>query len=578
MKNNYRSSYKRVAMRRSGVLITIFAVMVASIPALATEFKVGSEWEGTFDAALTYSTMYRVSDIDESYLTIGKGGAEALSQPASNLNTNKDDGNRNFDKGDQVSNTLKISYDFELKRKFSNGTTVGFFNRGLALYDNVIMNGETSNDDSTKFLNNRFYAGEDIHDFTDGTKDRVGKDAKILDAFAYINGDVGNSPYTLRIGKQVISWGENAFIQTGISNAINPADISQAVLPGTAVKDILLPQGAVFGSLGLTDSVTLEAYYQYEWQRTIAPATGTFFSANDFIAEDGAETIVLPTNGNLLVPHPTYARSNDLHPSDSGQWGVALRWFSEDLNETDFGFYAINYHSKLPTLGISGPPIPGATYNIAYLEDIRLYGVSFNTVILDTAFSGEFAYHKDAQIQTVRFGPAAIAKGVASDGDPSKTLLATPSDLFVGQMTFNRNLITNALFRKLSDAANLIVEVGAVYTPDLKDDEIFRGTDRVNQFAWGYKGKLNLTYFDPVGRLIPAFSGTDLGIGLSFSHDVDGISAIPAGSFTEGSKSLGVNLNASWQNTIEASVGANYFFDSILGDRDNVSFSLKYLF
>lgn len=571
MLNNYKSSYKVVG-------VTSFAVMVACTSALAKEFELGEKWQGTFDAAVTYSTMYRIRDIDPSYLTIGKGGQEALGQSASNLNANKDDGNRNFDKGDQVSNTLKFSYDFELKRDLGNRTTIGFFNRGLALYDSVIMNGGTAYDGTAQFTNNRFYAGEDPRDFSDETKDRAGRDAKILDAFAYINGYAGDNPYSVRIGKQVISWGENAFIQTGITNAINPADISQAVLPGTEVKDILLPQGAVFGSLGLTESVTLEAYYQYEWQRTIAPATGTFFSGNDFIAEDGAETIVLPSDANLSGPHAFYNRSGDVDPDDSGQWGVALRWFSESLNETDFGFYAINYHSKLPTLGVSGPPVPMSYYNIAYLEDIRLYGASFNTVISGTALSGEFAYHKGAQVQTVRFGPAAIGKGIASNGDPSKSLIATPEDLYVGQITFNRNLITNTLFRKISDAANLIVEVGGVYTPDLEDGEIFRGMDRADQFAWGYKGKLNLTYFDGVGKLIPAFSGTNLGVNLSFSHDVEGVSAIPAGSFTEGAKSLGLNLNANWQNTIEASVGANYFFDSSAGDRDNLSLSLKYLF
>ena len=34
--------------------------------------------------------------------------------------------------------------------------------------------------------------------------------------------------------------------------------------------------------------------------------------------------------------------------SDSGQYGVALRWYAEDLNSTEFGFYFMNYHSRLP--------------------------------------------------------------------------------------------------------------------------------------------------------------------------------------------------------------------------------------
>src|SRR5690606_4959054 len=42
------------------------------------------------------------------------------------------------------------------------------------------------------------------------------------------------------------------------------------------------------------------------------------------------------------------ARDQDREPSDSGQYGIAARWYSEDLNNTEFGFYFMNYHSRLP--------------------------------------------------------------------------------------------------------------------------------------------------------------------------------------------------------------------------------------
>ena len=569
---------RKIFNRKLLILAVAAACTVMVTPALAKDFSLGNNWEGTFDTSLTYSTMIRLRDADPSLMTIGVGGNEALGQSADNHNPNKDDGNFNFNSGDHVTNTFKASYDLNLKRELDSGATLGFFNRGLAFYDTIIMNEGTAYNGSTKFANNRFYAGEDPTDFSDATKDRIGRDAKFLDAFVYYRGDLGEMPLSLRAGRQVINWGENAFIQSGISNAINPADVTQAKLPGTAVKDILLPQGALFGSLGLTDSVTLEAYYQYEWKRTIAPAAGTFFSTNDFIAEDGGETLVLPTPANFNGSHPYYSRDKTLEPSDSGQWGLALRLFSEELNETDFGFYALNYHSKLPTIGVSGKPVPGATYNIGYLEDISLYGLSFNTVAWDTAFSGEVAYHEGAQVQTVRFGPDAIGKGVQAAGDPSKSLIATPENIIVSQLTINRNLSSVAVFRNLADSVGFIVELGSVYTPDLEDGELFRGLDRADQFAWGYKGKLNLTYFDGIGQHISSLSGTDLGVSLSFSHGVDGVSAIPAGSFTEDAKSVGLNVSANWQNTIEASFGFNYFTDSVLEDRDNATFTLKHLF
>lgn len=41
-------------------------------------------------------------------------------------------------------------------------------------------------------------------------------------------------------------------------------------------------------------------------------------------------------------------RLQDRRAKNSGQWGVAGRWYSEDLNNTEFGVYFMNYHSRLP--------------------------------------------------------------------------------------------------------------------------------------------------------------------------------------------------------------------------------------
>ena len=42
------------------------------------------------------------------------------------------------------------------------------------------------------------------------------------------------------------------------------------------------------------------------------------------------------------------ARDPDRYASDSGQYGIAARWYSEALNNTEFGFYFTNTHSRLP--------------------------------------------------------------------------------------------------------------------------------------------------------------------------------------------------------------------------------------
>jgi hypothetical protein len=52
------------------------------------------------------------------------------------------------------------------------------------------------------------------------------------------------------------------------------------------------------------------------------------------------------TDPNFL----TVTRGPDRNPDDSGQGGVAFRYFAEALNATEFGFYFVNYHSRLPLL------------------------------------------------------------------------------------------------------------------------------------------------------------------------------------------------------------------------------------
>ncbi|MFT8046915.1 DUF1302 domain-containing protein, partial [Salmonella enterica subsp. enterica serovar Enteritidis] len=59
--------------------------------------------------------------------------------------------------------------------------------------------------------------------------------AQILDAFVYHNYSVGDLPGTVRLGKQVVSWGESTFIGNSI-NSINPLDAAAFRRPGAEIK------------------------------------------------------------------------------------------------------------------------------------------------------------------------------------------------------------------------------------------------------------------------------------------------------------------------------------------------------
>ena len=54
---------------------------------------------------------------------------------------------------------------------------------------------------------------------------------------------------------------------------------------------------------------------------------------------------LVATGCNFAIP-----RSETLFPRESGQWGLSLRWFLENLGGTELGFYFLNYHSRLPLI------------------------------------------------------------------------------------------------------------------------------------------------------------------------------------------------------------------------------------
>src|SRR5690606_3743505 len=146
----------------------------------------------------------------------------------------------------------------------------------------------------------------------------------------------------------------STFIQGGI-NSVNPVDASAFRRPGAEVKEGLLPVNMAYTSIGLTGDTTLEAFYQLEWEKTRTDPCGTFFSTVEFVG-DGCGAVILGGSSDeqtilaereleLAGPNPVppsqrdapvTERLNDDEPSDEGQFGLALRTYSELFGGTEF--------------------------------------------------------------------------------------------------------------------------------------------------------------------------------------------------------------------------------------------------
>ncbi len=369
---------------------------------------------GYFDTTVSIGAAMRVSGRDELLFSRASGG---------NAYTfNSDDGNLNYDRGDLVSLNTKVNHELQLNLE-NPGAELSLFGRVLYFYDQVVADGDTERTALPA-----------------AAKRHAGRDFQLLDAYVAGDFDAGAVPVSVRLGNQVMSWGESVFLRGGI-NSINPADIAKLRVAGAELRDVLVPVPAANVKMGLGDSFSLEGFYQFRWNHTEVEAQGTFFSTSDIVGP-GADTVHLglgrgktensPAKGDdrdgardpACAPGATslglcsrVPRAPDRDAGDQGQFGVALRYFAAALNDAELGLYYARIHSRLPLVSLhAGNPASlrcdprdinctGFAGSIRYFrefpEGIDLMGLSFNGELGASGFTiqGEVAYRRKQPLQ-----------------------------------------------------------------------------------------------------------------------------------------------------------------------------------
>ena len=313
--------------RAKPVFLVTLALSVVTLPSRAVVFELG-EVKGSFDTTISIGGLYRLDNPDPALYGITNKFDGVSGQQRS---VNADDGDLNYKRG-IASSLVKASHDLQLDYK-----NMGVFVRGYYFDDFTNSNGTRHkaplNSEAEKL---------------------VAKGAELLDAYVYFKPTLGTMPARISIGRQVLSWGESTFIPNGI-NSINPIDVAKLRTPGSELKEALLPLNMVSASLSLTKNLTAEAFYLLDWERTRVDPPGTYFSTNDFVAKGGEKVYLgfgaIPDT-NSLGP---ILRGTDNEPKNSGQYGFNLRWLAENVNQTEFGVYYMNYHSRLPMVSARTP-------------------------------------------------------------------------------------------------------------------------------------------------------------------------------------------------------------------------------
>ncbi len=434
----------------STLLVISLGGFLPVLPAGALEFG-NDQFDGSLDTTISHGFAIRVEKRN----------------PRLAADQNGNDGNLNFGRS-IVSNASKITVDLDISTP-----TFGVFLRGKGFLD---FESQNSSRDRTPLSDEALKA--------------VGKDVELLDAYVTSYFDVGEAAVDVRLGKHVLNWGESTFIPNGI-NAINHVDLGSLRLPGSELREALLPVNMVSMSVAPNDILSVEGFYQFDWQKTEIDAVGSYFSTTDY-AGPGARKAVITSDEfaalgvtdrgfsfgerlteaintdlgqNLpqqLVFDPDFAsvlRGPDGTPPDSGQYGFAIRYLAEDFNQTEFGFYFMNYHSRLPVVGAQTGTLEGIQAGLAAAGAVRS-GSATATEVRDALPQGTPEAEIDARVGAAVTGIAA-ALAIDRYAKTGNYILEYPSDIKLYGFSFNTVLGSSgwALQGELSHRRNAALQV-----------------------------------------------------------------------------------------------------------------------
>jgi hypothetical protein len=577
--------------------VTVSTLLMASA-AEAFQFQVTDDVKGSLDTQATAGAGIRLNNPQASMV------GDTRYRPWANTAqwSSGDDGNLNYRAGDPFATYTKLTSDLLLQLP----QRIKVMARGTLLYD--FMATETARSPLP-------------HD----SRDQVARDYRLLDLWASKEFNLGDETARVRVGNQVVSWGESIFALGGI-NQTNALDLQKLMIPGTQLKEAVIPAPMVSFSTGLGNGLNVEAYYQWDWNRNRVPPVGTYWSIADIYDKGRSPMFLGVNNANFFgadnrYPNATFINgvtgdvtnngagdlsgtgmntsiaipsAKDKTPQGQGQFGLALHYKPQAL-PLDLGFYFMNYHDKMPVLGFTDD----GQYQWRFLENRQLYGVSANMPVGNWAVGWELSYRPKEAV-------ALSAQGVKlADGtlDTSATLqngaklwretdkyqshltgilMLTPGDhgwllhllgadsgVFTGEAVgmYFPNLKSSYFAGFGPDGTPLYQAPAAGYMPWMANTSANAGG--VNQtvpgvgskWSGGYTVDFNWTYD---GTVIPGWQVTP---GVTFFHAIAGDTPTMTYNYAAGAKSTNAyilfNMNpAKWQ------AGINYakYFGGAGGD------------
>jgi hypothetical protein len=387
------------------ILQTPLALAIAALcaPAFAVEANLGSDVKLTVDTTVTAGTNVRTTD--PSPEVYGVVSALSIGFQPGRMGGNTGLNTLNFTKGDAFSTAIKAFIDADLNVKKNFGAVV----RAKLWYDDELNNGDRLYGN----FPNRFRPNAPLSDVGFARAAKF-DGAMVSDAYAYAKvGLGGDSSIDLKAGRHVLNWGTAQIFPNGI-NVINGIDGAATARAGSLPEEQRVSNGMISAALSLGKNWGLDGFVQYEFKPTVQNPCGTFFSVTEFAPEgcnfvNALDVAGLPDQAALATGRFA-KRLPDQLASDSGQWGMSLRWTKPEIG-TELRAYAHNLHGRLPLIAAQLANIDGThgaepvirltspngiKYQMVYPEDIKTYGFSVNfTPNRTTRLTLEVAHRPD---------------------------------------------------------------------------------------------------------------------------------------------------------------------------------------
>ena len=375
------------------------AIFLAYSSASAEPFDT-ENWKGAWDTQFTLATGIRTENPSGSLTTLGNnaewGGG--------------DYGDLNYKKGQLFSGQFKITSELLTTNK---PTGIDFMARATGFYDFMAA--------KTNYV-----------EMDPDAKAQMVKSVQLLDFWAGHKFTIDDNQWRFRVGNQVINWGESVFLFGGI-NATAAIDYQKSLIPGTQIKEYILPAPMMTLAGQLGGGWNTEAYIQLHQVVNRYAAIGSYWSTANYFGRGTPDSISFnpanynawgqsaasyaqqylgastPVSGaNLAAANAQmYAGMNGIvadkylsnqMPSNAPQFGISFHRKAEGSG-VDYGLYYLHYTDKSPVFDYLNDPTVsgGGDLQAKFLTNRQLFGASTNFQLGNWAMGSELSFRpKDA--------------------------------------------------------------------------------------------------------------------------------------------------------------------------------------